>query len=71
MRREHCNKIHCNGNVQEWLVEMGILELQVCLDPQDNGDHLEKRGDMDSQEILDLLDHQVPLVNNLDMMRQH
>jgi hypothetical protein len=56
---------------REWLVETGILELQVCLDPQDNGGHLEKRGDMDSQEILDLLDHQVPLVNNLDMMQQH
>lgn len=56
---------------KEWLVEMGILELQVCLDPQDNGGHQEKRDGMGSQEILDLLDHQAPLVNNLDMMQQH
>jgi hypothetical protein len=50
---------------------MGILELQVCLDPQDNGGHLEKRGDTDSQEIPDLPDHRVLPVNNLDMMQQH
>jgi len=54
-----------------WLVGMGILELQVCLDPQDNGGHLEKRGDTDSQEIPDLPDHRVLPVNNLDMMQQH
>jgi hypothetical protein len=67
---EHCNKI-CDGYVQEWLVGMGILELQVCQVLQDREGRQVRRDDMVSLEILDHLDLRVLLERHWDMMQQH
>jgi hypothetical protein len=56
--------------VQEWLVEMGILEPQVCWVLQDSEGHQVRRDDTVSLEIPDHPDLQVLLEKHWGMMPQ-